>query len=127
MPDLNAVIQNFVVGDDIDITRTITAIPAGDTVAKAWFTVKRQEDDSDARVVFQRVISSVLTSSGIISDTGGSGTAVLTFHLLAADTVLMTGGRGYVFDIQLKTMLGKIYTPEKGTITGKKQITLATT
>ncbi len=61
MPTLDSVIENFVVGDDLKVERTISNIPTDDTLAKAWFTTN-----------------------------------------------------------------GALYTPEKGTITGRKQVTQAT-
>lgn len=127
MPTLDSVIDTFVVGDDLKVDRTITNIPTGDTIAKAWFTVKRSEAAADVDAIFQKSISTAyVQNQGQITNAGASGTGALFFELNAAATVLMTGDKAYYFDIQVKTVNGALYTPEKGTITGRKQVTQAT-
>lgn len=128
MPTLDSTIEDFVVGDDLKIVRTVTTIPAGDSLAKAWLTVKRRESQTDAEATFQKVITgSYAAGQGHITDSGAGDTiGGLFFELLAADTVLLTGDVSYYFDVQVKTANGAIYTPEKGTLTGRKQVTQAT-
>jgi hypothetical protein len=128
MPTLDSTIDNFVVGDDLKVDRTISNIPQDDTVVKAWFTVKRFSSQLDADALFQKSISTgYVQNQGQITDAGASGTASLFFELNAAVTSLLQAGVAYLFDIQVKTANGAIYTPESGTITGTAQITLATT
>lgn len=128
MPTLNGMISNLVVGDDIDIVRTITNVPEADALVKAWFTVKVRESDPDVSAIFQKTITaSYVAGQGEITDDGSSDqTGGVTFELTNADTLLMVGDTSYFYDLQVKTANGKIYTPEKGNITLRKQITVAT-
>lgn len=124
MPTYSGEINNFVVGDDLDIERTISNIPTGQTITKAWLTIKEIEAGSTA--VLSKEITSVATSSGVISDTGADTVGVVTFTLTAAETALFSAGNWLYYDIQVKTSGGKIYTPEKGRIKGEIQLTSAT-
>jgi hypothetical protein len=120
------VIEGFVIGDDFTVEATITEVPAGDPLAKVWLSVKRREDDADAAAVFSKSVTTSSSSSGQITDTGADGSGVARFTLVPADTVLLIGEKIYYFDVQAKTQAGLVYTPIKGTIMGKKQITIAT-
>lgn len=126
MANYEGIIADFVAGDDFTIERTITAVPSGQTITNAWFTVKRTIDDADVLAIFQKTITSASTSSGQIDDTGADGTGHLYFTLLAADTVLLTPYSDYRYDIQIKLSGGGISTPELGFITAFPQITRAT-
>lgn len=123
MPNFEGTITDFAVGDDITVERTITAVPSGQTITNAWFTVKRRISDTDAQAIFQKTITSSLTSAGQIDDTGADGTAHLLFYILAAETVLLTPDSSYRYDIQVKLSGGTISTPELGFITAFPQIT----
>lgn len=124
---LSGNIDNLVQGDNIDITRSIGSLPA--TITKAWFTVKTNAklsstSDATANIVFQKVITtSNVVGTGVILDTGGSGTASVRFELVNADTVLLVGGTVYYYDIQVLTSTSKIYTPEVGLIKTVKERT----
>ncbi|KKM65979.1 hypothetical protein LCGC14_1485870, partial [marine sediment metagenome] len=48
MPTFNGEIKDFVAGDDLQITRTITNVPSGAVLTKAWLTIKFRQDDADA-------------------------------------------------------------------------------
>lgn len=64
---------------------------------------------------------------GQIEDDGtGDVDPILRFDLVAADTLGIGSGSRF-YDIQVKTNTNKIYTPEKGRITGFDEITTATT
>jgi len=128
MANLTAKIIGLVGGDDLEVRRTITNIPTGQVLAQARFTVKLNEDDLDAAAIFQKSITSTLVASqGQITDTGANGTGVVSFFLQASDTVLMTPGSEYHYDIQVRLDNNRLYTPEKGRITTVRQITQSTT
>lgn len=121
MPTYNSEIENFVVGDDLDIVRSISNIPTGQTVTEAVLTIKVFE--SGATALIEKTITAVLSDDGLISDTGASGIAEVTFTLTDTDTALLSPGNWHYFDIQVTTSAGKIYTPEKGKIKGEIGIT----
>lgn len=132
MPSLEATIKGFVVGDDLGIKRTIdrslSKLPNGTTIVLAWMTVKKKVADTDVEAVFQKVIttSNQAGIGQIENDGAGDVDPVLRFDLVRADT-LGIGTRARFYDIQVKTNTNKIYTPEKGRITGFDEITIATT
>lgn len=128
MPNFNGKISGFVVGDDLEVYRTITNVPTGETVIKAWFTVKINQDDTDAAALFQKVITDVIDfTQGEIADAGALGTAILRFFLTADDTATLGNPTraidSFFYDIQVKTVSDRIYTPETGKITPKPQVT----
>jgi hypothetical protein len=127
MADLDSVIVDFVVGDDIEIKRTITNVPSGTSITKAWLTIKAFAADPDANAIIQKIITTTdQPLVGQITDDGsGDQQAEVVFRVLGSETVLLTGGQTYRFDIQVKASTGRIYTPELGTITGRAQMTLA--
>lgn len=119
-------ISDFFVGDNLDIEKDITDIPAGETLATAWFTVKRKPTDLDADAIMQKTITSGSSSSGIITDIGIDGTGHVKFTLLPADTLLLAPNNEYLYDIQVETSAGKIFTKDYGKIIGHQQITIGT-
>lgn len=125
MPNLASTITGFVKGDDLDIVRTITNIPAGQVLSEARLTVRSVDLST---ILFTKTItSSLVAGQGQISDTGADGTGVLTFQLtggISGNTVTLTPGTNFPFDIQLKTDANKHYTPEVGTITAVQEVTL---
>jgi hypothetical protein len=124
MPNLVSTITGFVKGDDLDIVRTVTNIPAGQTLTEARFTVRSVDLST---IIFSKLITpSLVAGLGQITDTGADGTGVLTFQLTggtAGNTKDLTAGTSYPFDIQLKTDADKHYTPEVGTITAVAEVT----
>lgn len=124
MPTLDARIDNVVAGDDIQITRTITSVPSGETLTDAWFTVKEHPDDTDAAAIIDKQITSVdVPGTGQITDTGADETGAVRFDLTDADTALLVPGRDYYWDIQVKTSAAAIYTPTAGKIRSVKGVT----
>jgi hypothetical protein len=126
MPSFSNQITGFVVFDDLDVKRTVGNIPPGQTVSEAWLTIKAVETALDNSLIQKHITASLVAGQGQITDTGGSGTAQLLFQLTGTDTGALTPGVNYVYDVQVKTSAGKHYTPEKGTIQGVSQVTLAT-
>jgi hypothetical protein len=125
MPNLASTITGFVKGDDLDIVRTVTNIPAGQVLAEARLTVRSVDLST---IIFTKLITpSLVAGAGQITDTGADGTGALTFQLTggtAGNTVGLAAGTSYPFDIQLKTDANKHYTPEVGTITAVAEVTL---
>lgn len=125
MANLEATIANFVAGDDLSIERTITAVPSGQTISSAWFTIKRNYSDLDVDAIVQKLITPTLqVTIGQIDDTGGDGTGHLIFFLSPAETILLTPLSDYKYDIQVQLSNNKIYTPESGTIVAFPQVTI---
>ncbi len=132
MPNFNGKISGFAVGDDLEVYRTITNVPTGETVEVAWLTVKENLTDTDDVAFFKKEIGLVLDNSqGIVQDPGSSGTAILRFFLTAEDTAELGNPiretKAYFYDIQVRIINGRIYTPETGKITGKSQVTFLNT
>jgi hypothetical protein len=125
MSALSTEITGFVVGDDLEIRRTVTDLPAA--VAKAWLTIKRlpSEPDADAKVL-KAIAVTDLPGTGQIVTAGGVGTdGDVRFDLVPADTLALGIGR-WVYDIQIGVAGGKVYTIEKGTLQLTMDVTKAT-
>lgn len=128
MPTLDGRIENLVAGDDLEVTRTITKVPSGTTLSNATLTVKGAAADDDAEAVFQKKITTTdVPGTGQITNDGASGTGAVRFDITDVDSGLMDPGRDYVYDIQVKTAVGGIYTPEIGKIKAKQGVTTTIT
>ena len=125
MPTLQTSRGGFAQGDNVSITVTVTSVPPGDTLAKAWMTVKVALADADPGLYQKVILPSAVAGQGQILDTGSSGTGILRFDLQQADTALMSPGVQYFYDIQAKTAGGLIGTLELGAITCTAQVTKA--
>ncbi len=126
MSDLAIEITGFVAGDDLEIRRTVTGLPAAIDVA--WLTVKRYagEPDDEARLQ-KRITATDVPGTGQIVEAGGPGTdGDLRFDLTPEDTASL-GAKPHVHDIQVKLLTGKVYTIEKGTIQLAADVTKTTT
>lgn len=123
MPNLNDTItpdDGLVGGDDFDVQYTITGIPAGKIVTKAWMTV-------EANLVQKVITTTDDPAEGQIEDdnTDGAGDAVLLFRFQPSETEkLAVGWRD--FDVQLLYNDGDLQTPVKGTIRAEPAVTTAT-
>jgi hypothetical protein len=95
-------IDDFAVGDDFDITRTITGIPDGQTIQKAWLMIKERSEDDDADAIITKTITAGTTTPGTITDTGADGTGEIRFHILTADSILLTPRRSYRLGIKVE-------------------------
>jgi hypothetical protein len=122
----NQLLRGFVAGDDFDVERTITGIPAGRTLTKAWLTVKRLAADVDGSALLQLVITSSLTSAGQITDTGADGTGTVVFQVSAAQSAALGFALTYQYDIQLKFDNAEIATLERGSLQLEQGVTDAT-
>lgn len=127
MSVLTASISGIVAGDDLDVQRTVTNIPSGQTLTKAWLTFQPVAGGADPGTLQKAITPSAVAGVGQITDTGASGTGVLLFQLTGADTlVLPIGGAGIAYDIKVLTSANKIYTVEQGKYVSTRRITLAT-
>lgn len=126
MPTFDTVLNNHVWGDSFRVERTITLVPSGSQLTKAWFTVREGHigaavDDTDA--LFQLEITVDSTDAGQITDTGaGDASAALRFDITAAQSRLCPMTRPCHFSIKVLTNSGHTYTPETGVIFGKMAI-----
>lgn len=133
MPTLDSRIDDVVVGDDLSIRRTIdfaaTGFLAGTVINKAWLTVKSAISDADPGLFQKEVTTSDVPGIGQIENDGtGDVDMVVRFDLIPADTTKI-GPEEFLrhFDIQVKTVAGQIYTPEKGLISAVNEVTVDAT
>ena len=113
-----------VAGATLRIERTLTGVPAGEALTKAYLTVKANPVDADPGVL-QKTITTVLTASGQITDTGAGDTiAAVLFILASADTTLLTEGSLYYWSIKTITASGNYETP-RDTFTVTEGVTAA--
>ncbi len=125
MSDLAVEITGLVVGDDLEIRRTVTELLA--PVEVAWLTVKHHpgQPDEEARLQ-KRITTTNDPGTGYITNTGGLDIdGDLRFDLTQADTAGL-GTRRYVHDIQIRLTTGMVYTIEKGTIQLEADVTKGT-
>jgi len=125
MPTLDETITGFVTGDNLEIRRAITELPA--EIATAWLTVKRYARQADDEALFQKEIT-IVDDPGVgqIVDPGGGGDdGDLRFDFTSTDTTAL-GSAAWVYDIQLVLTTGVVYTPEKGTIALTADVTRST-
>jgi hypothetical protein len=126
MSDLAVEITGFVVGDDLEIRRTVTNLPAA--IATAWLTVKNNvaQPDDQALLLKKVTVSNVEGTGQIVTAGGDDEEGDLRFDLVQADTVKL-GAKKHIYDIQIKLSTGRIYTIEKGSIELTEGVTQSTT
>lgn len=113
MSTLDGIIDTFVAGENLNIERTVTGVPTGQTLTGATFTVKVIEAGT---YILQKTITDTLSASGAITDTGADGTAVIVFTLSHTDTDVIPPEVNCYYWIEVVTNLGHRYIPEKGRI-----------
>lgn len=111
-------IKGKIAGDDLRAKVTITGIPAGQTIAKAWLTIKTKKSDTDVAAVVQKVITTGFTHTGT-----DPVTCVMNLDLTAAETAQCKPLVSYEYDVQVKTSTGLIDTPLGGQIVFEKGVT----
>lgn len=126
MSDLSTTISGFVVGDDLEIRRSVTDLIA--PIEVAWLTAKLHHGQPDGEARLQKRITAVdVAGTGQVVTAGGPGAdGDLRFDLTHEDTVSL-GTKQFVHDIQIRLTTGKIYTIEKGTIQLVADVTKTTT
>lgn len=114
MSDLAASITDKVAGDDLEIRRTVTGLPAA--ITDAWLTAKYYAAAPDADAVVQKAVDTTdAPGTGQVEAAGGVGVdGELRFDLVPVDTLKLA--KACVYDIKIKTSAGKVYRIEKGTI-----------
>ena len=125
MTALNNNLRPIVRGDTRKIQRTFTGLPSGETITKAWLTVKTSPSASDPGL-FQVEITTTQTSTGQITDaTSTDGQIGMYFIISGTNSALATGGAEYLYDIQVKTSNNTIHTLVMGTVTFYDGVTAA--
>jgi len=127
MTAFNNSLRPIVRGDTRKIERTFTGLPTGETIDKAWLTVKTTTSASDPGL-FQVEITTTLSSGGQITDASSSdGQIGMYFIINGTQSGSATGGAEYVYDIQVRSAgTGAIHTLVMGTVTFVDGVTAAT-
>jgi hypothetical protein len=114
----NVTLKGYVIGDDTEIAFELTDWPAGVLLSKAYFTMKKSLNDSDAAAIVQREITANLTDQGKITANGSLGTATGYFLIRHQDAewANVKPGKAYQFDISPITDQATVQTPVIGTI-----------
>ena len=126
MSTLTGTITGYVVGDNLEVRRTVTELPAA--LEAAWLTIKRHAREPDLAAVVAKVISTGDNpGTGQITEAGGVGVdGALRFDLTPTDTTAL-GAASWVYDIQVKLTNGTVYTPEVGRVDLTADVTRSTT
>jgi len=121
-------LKDYAIGDNQPIDFTLTSWPSGQTLAKAYLTIKKNRDGaSDTDALIQKEITTSAGTPGAITNNGATGgSAIGYFNLLPADYANLVAGVAYEYDIQVINSSGALYTPIDGTITFKKDVTKKT-
>jgi hypothetical protein len=127
-PLLNQVISGYVGLDNLSIPYTVTDIPVGRTMTKAWLTIKTQKEDADPGILQKVITTAPQAGIGQITDPGASGTGQLLFLIAPSDfsAAALVALVTYEYDIQVKFDDGGIATLELGKITFEQGVTAAT-
>lgn len=99
--------------DDYDEIRTVGKVPAGTLLSKAWWAIKRNENDADADAAIFVTITASPTADGQITDTGASGTGTVQFSISHTETGTLVPGQEYVGMMKALLNNGKVGTFEK--------------
>lgn len=131
MPNFNAEITGFAVGDPLIVRRTIdrvlSSIPNGILVTKAWLTIKADLADTDANAIVQKEITTTdVPGTGQIEDDGTGDVDIIVRFDLGQDDTRNIGHAHRVYDIQVlfNDATSSVYTGERGIIYGEKEVTV---
>ncbi len=119
-------IKGFAVSKDFNVERTVTGIPTGRTLARAWFTLKALPTDADPGVLQKVITPTAQPGIGQITDTGADTVGKLVFEFTGAQTGALTAGKRYYYDIQIELDNGTDSQFEDGIVRLHKPITVAT-
>lgn len=117
--------QNFtglVLGDNVQFRLENVVDTSGNKITdlSGWtvfFTAKRTPLDADAAAICSRVSP---TNIALNAD-------VATWNMFATETSVLTAGRPYPYDVQLKDSGGAISTVRSGVLVFGDQVTIRTT
>jgi hypothetical protein len=119
-------LTGIVAGNTYRYTRTITGIPAGDSIVKAWTTFKSNKNNADPGLFQKAITTTNVPGTGQITDTGAGDTiGAVRFDWMRADTDLLTPGNVIFFDLKVLTAAGDLYTVVLGTIKTDQGVTTA--
>lgn len=117
MPILNAV-EDVVPGTAKELTRTITGIPTGQTLTRAWLVAKEYYGDTEAEALFLKAIDADdRPGVGQITDNGDTDReGALRFDLDPSDTIKFTAYVPAPYAIWVETSAGQwsLYPYEQG-------------
>ena len=131
MPDLQAVIDEHVRGNDLDVIRTVSIVPTGQTITDGWLRVN-EITPAGTQVFEVHITPTLVAGSGQIEDTGaGDGIGLLRFEITHTNSLLLDANgtfavpKAHPYAIQIKTSGGKIYEFEQGVINTIDEIVIA--
>jgi hypothetical protein len=117
-------ITGYLTGDDIHLGRTIVPVPSGQHLTKAWLTVKRHMDDTDAEALLQLEITPLASPAGQITDDGAAdGIGALEFTLTPDQSRAIGTGKPR-YDIQAVTDNNEVHTYYDGFFVLRQDVTL---
>lgn len=130
MAHLDNIILDIVLGEDRTLGYDVEDMDEldGDTLAKAWFTVKVNEDDLDVDALFQKAITPSLTADGQIDVIGGGSPiadAHMFFLLPKTTTILATPDIYYFYDVKVQSSGAADKVVDAGRMIFRRGITLA--
>lgn len=135
MPDLEAIIEQHVRGNDLDVICTISIVPVGQTLAEAWLRVNALPTTPATQLFQKHITPTLVAGEGQIEDTGAvDGVAICRFEITATNSLLFVPSAAAIpleaptlfpYGIQVKTDAGKIYEYERGVIEVFEQIVIA--
>jgi hypothetical protein len=121
---VNAAGASPVLGDDVQVVRSVTGLTTAQTIDKAWLTVKSAQTAADADAALQLSITTSLTAAGQITDDGtGATTGEVTFTIASTDYTDIVPGYSYWYDVKLLLSDGQVSTLEVGRVTWNQGIT----
>lgn len=108
MAHLNNLIDDIVCGEDRLLGYSVEDMDEldGDTLTKAWLTVKVNEDDLDASALYNKEITTSLSAHGQIDIAGGGSPvtdAHLFFILTRTETALATPDIYYFYQVRVRS------------------------
>jgi hypothetical protein len=127
--DLAAKIQQMIRGNDLDVIRTVSGIPTGQTITDGWLRVNVPA--SSTQLFEKHVTPTLVAGEGQVEDTGsGDGIGLIRFEVTAVNSLLMTGGTAlapvnHAYGVQVKTSGGKIYEFEQGVFECVEQVVVS--
>lgn len=117
---IESVIRGAIHGNNFKIPRTVNNIPDGETVDKAWFTIKARASQLDVDAAMQKEI----TPASGVTNSSPVGSVDLEFDISGSDWDNVLPDKLYRYDIQILTDSG-VYTVERGTFLAKSRMTQA--
>ena len=111
--------QNPVAGDDLRLSVTITGVPSGVTITKAWVTFKTSRSTADPGTL-QKVVTTGFSVSGT--------TTTFNVDISNSESLLFTVGTLYLWDLQSRDNSNRVSTLiQDGTVVWSQGTAAATT